>query len=449
MRVSAAGDLIGLDIGSTLVKAARFDRRGRLLAVSRRVVRIDRPAPGRVERDAEATWRAAAACLRGVARGARVAAVGITGCGNGAIFTDVAGALLLPGILSSDTRAAAWRPSSGRTATGAAYAGQTPGLIAWLKAEEPALARRAARVYSWKDYIRFRLTGESAADPTDVGAAGWAQAADEPWLAPVLPSLAVAGRVPAALAHATGLAADTPVVTGCIDCEAAAIGSGLGAAGDVSVVAGTWSINQLYRPLRATEADQVFLCNPCVRPGQWLWLEGSPTSAANFEWAMNTFLPGCPLTTAMARAARAPKEGPIFVPRVPLGTGAFFELGLPHGPADLVRAVMAGVAFSHRAHVERLQVIAGEGKVRLCGGAARSRFWSQLFADVLNRTVEIPAGEEVGALGAVLCAGVAVGWWPSLDVAQAEVVRVARRFEPKDNYDEAYVRYTRHAHLVH
>ncbi|HVU22913.1 MAG TPA: FGGY family carbohydrate kinase, partial [Opitutus sp.] len=102
--------IIGLDVGSTLVKAARFDLRGRELAVAERRVPPASPRPGWVERDAAATWRAAAACLRAVAAPA-VAAIGVTGCGNGAVFVDRAGRPVRAGILSSDTRAAGWERS--------------------------------------------------------------------------------------------------------------------------------------------------------------------------------------------------------------------------------------------------------------------------------------------------------------------------------------------------
>jgi L-xylulokinase len=243
--------LLGLDIGSTRVKAVLFDRWGRVLAAVARRVPVRRPRPGWVERDAGATWRAAAAVVRAAAAGHAVTAVGVTGCGNGAVFVDAVLRPLRAGVLSSDRRAEEF-VRRGPAARQVAYAGQTSSLLRWLRTAEPALARRLAHALPWKDFVRACLTGEVATDPTDAGAAGWLVAgtrrlaADDPAIPPLRESLAQAGEITAAAARRTGLRAGTPVFTGCIDCEAAAIGSGVARSGELSLVAGTWSVNQMF-----------------------------------------------------------------------------------------------------------------------------------------------------------------------------------------------------------
>ncbi|MFM9080986.1 MAG: FGGY-family carbohydrate kinase [Opitutaceae bacterium] len=422
--------IVGLDIGSTVVKAAVFDRRGRTLATSARAVRISLPAPGRVERDPEATWRAVAAALRKVAaiagRGDRIAAVGVTGCGNGAVWLDAAGRAIGPGILASDTRAAAFTcPRE--------YPGQTAVLLRWLRAEQPRLARRVSRVAFWKDFVRLRLTGQFCTEPTDLGAAGWGARSTEPLLPPRVASLAIAGHVTPAAARATGLRAGTPVVAGCIDCEAAAIGSGVSAPGALSLVAGTWSINQCFVPAppSAAKARGLFLVNPSAMPGRSLVLEASPDSAGHLDWFVRA-VRGRGDFARLARIASAcAADGPVFVPGL-FGRGAVFAGLRPHHDlAARARAVMPGVVFAHRAHVEKLRAAGLRfRRARLAGGATRSDFWCQLFADTLGLPVEVPAGDEIGALGAALCAGVGVGVWPNLRAAQKATVRVARAFKP-------------------
>ena len=448
----SSAHLLGVDVGSTVIKAVVFDRRGRTLAVATRRVPVRRPQAGWVERDALATWRAAAAVMRQGAAGRAITAAGLTGCGNGAVFVDADLKPLRPGILSSDRRAAKWvRPAPWSRQT--AYAGQAGSLLRWFRAVEPVAARDLAHVLLWKDFVRARLTGVVATDPTDAGAAGWMDVAtrklraNDPAISPVRESLAAAGAVTAGAAGLTGLPAGTPVFTGCIDCEAAAIGSGLGHAGGLSLVAGTWSINQTFVD-RLPRRRGHFLVNPSAEPGRWLVLEGSPASAANLDWA-GRICGGGNVASVLRRAERAPRTRLLFVPRVPTGEGEFHGLDSAQGRGELLRAVVEGIVFAHRAHFEKLL---GRGIaprcVRLSGGMARSAFAAQLFADVLGCTVEVPAGEEIGALGAALCAGVGAGLWPSLRAAQRATVRVGRTFRPRPaehaNFNLAFARFLRH-----
>jgi L-xylulokinase len=438
-----------LDVGSTLIKAVVFDRRGRVLAAASRSVPLRRPQRGWVERDAEATWRAAAAAVRHVAAGRNIAAVGLTGCGNGAVFVDAQLKALRPGILSSDLRALRWIRQD-KAAGQLAYAGQAGPLLRWLRAEEPAVARQLGHVLLWKDFIRARLTGVVATEPTDAGAAGWLVPGSrtlrrgDSALPPIRESLASAGEVTAVAERCTGLRAGTPVFMGCIDCEATALGSGVATSGELSLVAGTWSISQQFVHRRPRRRD-LFLVNPSVQPGRWLALEGSPTSSANLDWVVR-LLGFDGVAGALRCAESVARSGLLFVPRVPTGGGAFAELDAAHGRGDVVRAVVEGVAFAHRAQVERLlSPTAAPRRVCLTGGLARSAFVSQTFADVLGCPVEVPAGGELGALGAALCAGVGLGVWPTLREAQRATVRIAATFRPdprrRAEFQRDYLRY--------
>lgn len=447
--------LLGLDVGSTVVKAVLFDLRGREIAADEATVPVDRPYPGWVERDADATWRAAATVLRRTVRGqaARIAAVGVTGCGNGAVLLDRSGRPIRAGILSSDTRAAGFLKPADEHRGQQAYAGQLPVLLAWLRDHEPAVARRLASAVFWKDFVRARLTGIVCSDFTDAGAAGLL---DFParrlrrrraGLPPLRESLASAGSVTAAASASTGLQTGTPVFTGCIDCEAAALGSGVHAPGEVSVVAGTWSINQAYvsRPPRP---GRHFLVNQSVEPGRWLVLEGSPSSAANFDWARRVLGGDLDAERAVSAAVRAPRTGLLFLPQVPTGHGVFVGLDSGHERGGLLRAVMEGIVFAHRAHLDQLRASVGRvRRVTLAGGAARNPIWCQLFADGLGCPVDIPRGGQPGALGAALCAGVGAGLWPSVSDAQRALVSRKKSYLPDpDRRAELaadYVRYRR------
>lgn len=447
--------LLGLDVGSTVVKAVLFDECGRTVATAASVVPVLHPAPGYVQRDPAATWRAAVALLRRVVRGraARIAAIGVTGCGNGAVFLDHEQRPLRAGILSSDTRAQKFIPRPGNHHGQQPYPGQLPALLAWFRTNEPVEADRLAHVVFWKDFIRARLTGVVCSDYTDAGAAGLLAfparklRRTDSVLPSLRESLSPAGEVTRAAATATGLKAGTAVFTGCIDCEAAAIGGGVHRPGEISVVAGTWSINQTYATTPPRRGGH-FLVNPAVEPGRWLVLEGSPSSAANFDWIVRTLGGGLTPARAATEAASTDRSRLLFIPQVPTGAGAFIELSSAHQRGHLIRAVMEGVVFAHRAHLVKLRTSTGRIKrVTLSGGAAASPFWCQLFADGLGCKVEVPRGDQLGALGAAICAGVGAGLWPNIASAQKAMVPGKRVFSPDPELHSAlsrdYARYRR------
>ena len=125
----------------------------------------------------------------------------------------------------------------------------------------------------------------------------------------------------------------------------------------------------------------------------------------------------------------------------PGASGAFLGLHGWHGKPHLLRAVYEGVTFSHRRHLERLlRHRPPAGAARIAGGAARSRPWVQMFADVLGIPIELTACEELGAMGAALCAGVAIGIFASFEEAARQMVRVSRTVEPRDELRDVYER---------
>jgi len=432
--------LLGIDVGSTVVKAVVFDASGGVVGSAARTVSVCRPRPGWIERDADATVRAAFAGVRAAVggRGSNVVAVGVTGCGNGGILLDTKLRPIRCGILASDTRAAEF-------ARKGEYPGQTSVLLRWLRARKPQVMRRLHRVAFWKDYVRLRLTDEFTTEPTDVGAAGFSPGSREPALPPCRASLAIAARITPTAARATGLRAGTPVMSGCLDCEAAAIGSGVAGPADLSIVAGTWAINQVFSARPPRPSGGLFLVNPSAQPGRWLVVEGSPNSASHFDWFVRAATGRADFARMAARAEASPHGDLLFVPGLFDRGGAFVGLKSSHDLGAMARAVMEGVCFAHRAHVEKL-LAAGLRfrRARLAGGAARSPFWCQLFADTLGLPVAVPTVAEPGALGAALLAGVGAGVWPDLAAAQSATVRTARTFRPHNADMSVLARRYRH-----
>ena len=227
--------LVGIDIGSTVIKAILVNCEVGVIRGAEYPVPVQRPHPGWVERDASVTWEVVQQVVREAigANGNAVHAVSVAGCGNGAVFVDRDLIPLRAGILSSDTMAADFVQPAETMRGQQPYPGQLGPLHDWFSTREPALASRLRFSLCWKDYIRAKLTGVVCSDYTDAGAAGLLDyrsnrmRREESAFAPPRESCAPAGGVLAQVAAATGLRPGTPVFTGCIDCEAAALGSGV------------------------------------------------------------------------------------------------------------------------------------------------------------------------------------------------------------------------------
>lgn len=467
--------LLGIDNGLTVTKAVIFDETGRVLATARRRVAQSMPQPRHVERDMDVLWtQTAAAVAEAVAASGRppsqIAAVAATAHGDGLYLLDGAARPLGPGILSLDSRAGdlaeAWR-RDGTADAALARTGQMPhasapsAILAWIRDRQPDRFDRIGHVLACKDWLAFCLTGHIGTDLTEASTAFTdvrTQAFDPGALAvfglgglsDALPVIAlpdqVIGRVTATAAAATGLVPGTPVVAGLHDVTASALGAGGYAEGTVAIVAGTYSINETVT--RRPRADARWFCRNGLRRGEWNAMSISPASAANYDWFLDT-LCGGDRTVAEAQgrpfhaavipeieAAMARPSTVIFHP---------FLFGSPHGPhasagflglhgwhdrGAMLRAVVEGIAFNHRHHVDALRDGFAPGAARLTGGISRSPVFAQLFADALAMPVATSDTEEAAAWGAALCAGSGVGLFASPRHDPRDMAALTRTYRP-------------------
>lgn len=442
--------ILGIDNGLTVTKAVIFDATGRVLATARRRVAQVMPQPRHVERDMEDLWRqTAAAVAEAVAacgRPARdIGAVAATAHGDGLYLLDRAGAPLGPGILSLDSRAGGvaegW-VADGTAARALARTGQMPhasapsAILAWLRDHDPARFAAIGHVLACKDWLTYRLTGRIGTDLTeastaftDVATQGFAP--DIPGIFGLpglpLPEIAlpdqVVGHVTADAAALTGLAVGTPVVAGLHDVTASALGSGGYGQGCVAIVAGTYSINETVtdRPL----SDPRWFCRNGIARGEWNAMSISPASAANYDWFLDSLcreggdqpahLRVIPeIESALARPSSALFHPYLFgSPHGAQASAGFFGLRGWQDRGDMLRAVIEGIAFNHRHHVDALRDGFAPRAARLTGGISRAPVFAQLFADVLDMPVTVSATEEAAAWGAALCAGAGVGIFAS------------------------------------
>jgi L-xylulokinase len=478
--------LLGIDCGSTVTKAALFEPDGRELASSSSGTETMALVNGGMERSSEGIWASVVHAVRAVVSDAgispdAVVAIGCSGHGNGLYALDERGQALPTAYQSLDSRADAivreWdRQGFGERLYEAAWQQAWPGqplaLLEWLRRNEPDTFDAISIVLLCKDFVNYKLTGRAASEFTDMSAAGMLMNADLAYnerllgllgldeLAGKLPELVasteIMGSLSAAAADEVGLPAGVPVAGGLFDVAASAIGSGGAAEGSLSLVAGTWSINAVVT--RQPLIDKTLLMTTAFADAQrWMAIEASATSAANLKWfateafvdtgaddAVESVFERC---CNVAESADVRLSSPIYHPFLygsptnPQAKAGFYGIAGSHTRADLARAVLEGVVFGHRRHVDNLfDIGATPTRVRLTGGGARSGFWSQMFADVLGLPIEIPDAEETGARGAALAAGVGIGMYRDIDEAMDTATDVARSHQPNADHADVYAR---------
>jgi xylulokinase len=461
--------VVGLDVGTTGVKAIALSPEGDVLATAAHGYPLSTPHAGWAEQDPEDWWRAAEAALAEVAVGREVAGIGLSGQMHGLVVLDDAGHVIRPAILWNDQRTAAECAEIEShiglerlvDLTGnRALTGFTAPKLLWLRRNEPDAYARIARVLLPKDYVRLRLTGEWAIDASDasgtllfdVGRRAWSEdvleALDLPaaWLPPVLESPERAGE----LSASHGLLRATPVAAGAGDQPAAAVGVGADRPGVLSVVLGTAGV--VLAPLPAYAHDAVGRVHAFCHavPGAWQAMGVMLSAAGSLQWFHERLAPDVPFDRLVAEAdAWQPGAGGlVFLPYLagertphadPDARGAFVGLELRHDRGALVRAVLEGVAFGLRDCLDLLGSLGVDARTaRVSGGGARGDLWLRIVASVLGLPLEVTASEEGSALGAALLGGVAGGVFADVHNAVERCVRVTHVVEPDPVWREAY-----------
>jgi xylulokinase len=461
--------LIGLDVGTTGVKALALSPDGDVLATATRGYPLSTPRTGWAEQDPDDWWRAAEAALAEVSAGREVAGIGLSGQMHGLVVLDDAGRVIRPAILWNDQRTQAEcaeieeRLGLERLVelTGnRALTGFTAPKLLWLRRHEPDAFARIARVLLPKDYVRLRLTGEWAIDASDasgtllldVGHRTWSeevlQALYLPaeWLPPVLESPDPAGAV----RECNSVLQGVPLAAGAGDQPAAAVGVGADRPGVLSVVLGTSGV--VLAPLSAYAHDAEGRVHAFCHavPGAWQAMGVMLSAAGSLQWLRDRLAPDVPFDTLLEEAAdwEPGAGGLVFLPYLagertphadPDARGAFVGLELRHDRGALVRSVLEGVAFGLRDSLELLRALGVDAATaRVSGGGARGRLWLEIVASALDLPLELTESEEGSAFGAALLGGVAGGVFADVHDAVASCVRIRDVVEPDPAWRDAY-----------
>jgi len=475
--------LLGLDVSTTATKAVLVDENGAVVGTGAAEYPFETPQPLWSEQDPALWWEgtktAIGAALGGIDK-AEVAGIGLTGQMHGMVLLDSAGKVIRPAILWNDQRTAEEcdeirnRVGFERllSITGNdALTGFTAPKLLWTRNHEPDLWSKAAHMLLPKDYVRFRLTGALATDAADAAGTLLLDLAGRSWSGQILADLEIpagllpqvfegpeiTGRLGEAAAGDVGLPSGTPVVAGGGDQAANAVGVGAVRPGDIALSLGTSGVvfATTDRPVVESRGLVHAFCHAV--PGRWHNMGVMLSAAGSLRWLRDAIAPTEQFSRLSEEAAGAGPgaDGLLFLPYLsgeraphpdPLARAAFVGLTLRHNRAHLVRAVMEGVAFGLRDGLDLMKAagLSGVNRIRASGGGVRSPLWRQILADVLEADIVTVSTAEGAAYGAALLAGVAAGWFESVEEAADTFVTEESVTSPDDEIDryrEAHSRY--------
>lgn len=488
--------MLGLDLGTSSIKATLIDSNGFVIFNSSRRYSIESPRPGWCEQDPDLWWRSTEEAVREILRktginGDSISGVCVSGQMHGIVLLDNSGKVLRPAIIWSDNRSrdqciqienelgieTLMKISGNKVATGFAAAS-----FLWVRENEPEIARATKMLLFPKDYIRMRLTDVPCTDFSDASGSLLLDIYKRRWSQEIasiigigldaLPEIKysheVAGEISGQAAESLGLRPGTVVAAGGGDSMVGALGCGV-------IRDGIWSINigtggQVLCPTVKPVVDEMGRTNTFCHavPDMWV-VQGSILSAGlSLRWFRDVFgkeekiiselcgIDSYDLLTLEAERIQPCSNGLVFLPYLigertphndPAARGVFFGLSLAHGKAHMVRAVLEGVAFAFRDCKEVLTEL-GLKPIKLIfrGGGSRSRLWREILANVLHETVVDASQLNDVSFGSCLLAGIACGVWKDVGQACAKTVRYGGSSTPEPDvekiYDKQYHLYT-------
>lgn len=475
--------VIGLDLGTGGVRAIAVDLNGQLIAQSTKSYPLLTPQPGWTEQNPEDWIKASLDALADVAQqlsGHRAVALGLSGQMHGMVPLDTEGRVIRPAILWNDQRTGkaveeieATIPRQEliqRTGNPAITGFQLPKLI-WLRAEEPQAYAQVQKNLLPKDYLGYVLTGAAITEPSDASGTGCLNLAnrqwdteilnaldlDPAWFPTVVESTAIAGHLKPDIATRVGLPTGLPVIAGGGDNAAAAIGLGISASnlnrGSLSIGTSGVIFAPCDRPIPDPEGRVHLFCHA---DGGYHLLGVTLAAGGSLRWYRDTIAPQIPFTDLMqlADSSQPGARGVLFLPHLagersphldPETRGAWVNLLLAHSQADLIRAVLEGVAFSLREALEVIHTLTPIHQLLATGGGARSSVWLKILADILQTELIAPKAEEGAAYGAAILAMVGVGAYSDLETAFKILPQASDVIQPQANpvYESAFQKYQR------
>lgn len=476
---------MGIDVGTGGTRVLLIDEKGRVqhsFIAAHEEVRMDQPLWA--EQDPDDWWRAAQEAIQGViaksgATGTDVKGIGFSGQMHGVTMLDGDEKVVRPALIWCDQRSQpqvdwvtnkAGRDNVLKWTANPVLTSFTLPKFLWVRDHQPELFACVRHLMLPKDYVRFKLSGDFAADVSDASGTSLFDVVNRRWskemcsaagidaaiLPPVYESSQVCGKVSVDAAKLTGLAAGTPVVAGAGDQAASAVGNGIVESGIVSCTLGTSGVVFAHMEKVAYDAAGRVHTFCHAVPGKWHVMGVTQGAGLSLQWFRNQLAPDADYDTLMSEAERssAGADGLTWLPYLmgertpildPLARGGWIGLTARHRRADLVRSVIEGVSYSQKDCLDIIEELGIQvTTVRASGGGAKSPFWRQVLADVFARPVTTLETQEGSAYGAALLAMVGTGAFTSVEEACQTAIHETSSAHPTDNvkaYAQGHTRY--------
>jgi xylulokinase len=483
--------LMGIDVGTSGVKALLIDEAGNSIATYTYEYPLYTPFPNWAEQDPEDWFKGTISAIQNVLKKSNVEpsnikGIGLSGQMHSSVFLDKNQNVLRRAILWCDTRTKAeckWImkkvgiENMRKYVANPALEGFTAPKIIWLRNNEPDIYEKVDKVLLPKDYIRFRLTGEMAMEVSD--AAGtimfdvknrkWSnqflKAVDIPksFLVNVFESVEVCGKISKSIALETGLIEGTPVVGGGADNTCGAVGTGVVKSGRVLASLGTSGV--IFAHTDKVKIDPKMRVHTFCHsvPNKWYLMGVMLSAGGAFRWYRDTFAGEEKITannknvdvyeilTEQAESIPAGSEGLYFLPylmgeRTPHQSadakGAYIGISPRHTKSHFVRSTLEGITFGMRDSLEIMRDLGLHiDQIRLTGGGAKSKFWKQLQANIYQTEVATVNSSEGPAFGAAIMAGVGAKIFKSIEEATENIIKVVENTQPVKEDSEKYEKY--------
>ncbi len=479
--------LIGIDVGSSSVKAVAYSQEGRLLAQASNPITPLHPQPGLWEQNPLEIWQATSLGVQQLAahealRRSPPMAIAISASGRENFPADKHGRPLENGIMGADIRgmefetvpAGSPTPESWCLSCGHMRERMDPVFrLQWWRTYHPEIMEKAAYFFGWHDYLAYQITGRAATDRSsasryltyDLETHAWApeRVAEyeiEPdFLPEILPWPSIIGTVKPQVAEQWGISPRVQLALGGHDVNCAAVGAGVSEPGTACLISGSYE-NMLVMSQALPTPDMLLKgLSVMPHPGSagYSVLVVCPTGNAVLNWARDMVGVGIDeIEEDLLSAAREP--GPVLAVPYLSGSMAYWEEGrkakgaligltLATSRLEIVQAFMESIALDH---VNSLSLLTQEGvpieRIRAVGGGSRSSWWNQLKADLTGIPVQVVDLQEAGTLGAAILAGWAVGVYDDIEATSGELAGTGRTYEPNPGRAELFQDRLRYYH---
>ncbi len=470
MKAPESYKLLGIDIGTTSLKAAVFDGTGKRLAVRSVDYTLDTDAEtGFIEFDAN---EYIVMCRRVIAEleaeCGKIDALSVDTQGETLILTDKAGKPLCPAVVWLDNRAVAEAEAIKEkfgnklvyevTGQPEITAGWPASKLLWFKNNKPEIFAATEKIFMLEDWVLYNLCGEFVTEPTIQSSTIYMDVTKNVWWQEMLDFIGIKEtQLPriAPSASVVGKCGDIAVVSGALDQIAGTIGCGVTDETLISEMTGTiMAICVMTDKMPPYNPDSIIPCHLHAIDGKYCLILWSSTAGMALKWFRNNFAENYSFRELDELAAKVPAgcEGLTMLPYFcgstmpkynPSATASFTGVTLSHTRAHFARAIMEAVAYTLK---QNLSYVGAEkvSEIRITGGGAASPLWAQIKADVTGRTLQGLAEGETACLGCAIFAAVGVGLYDSIPAAAKAVVKTKGTYAPAgDDYTEAYARYER------